>query len=128
MGRHCFGTAREEADLSRSEHACVVPRCSETSNIDGRTPTPKSLVRFFRIWGIDDIFSQVTRKKVTKAALRLRLGELDDKRNNIAHGDFAVEATYLDIVQYVSAVKTFCIRADARLARQLTSVIGDPPW
>jgi len=93
-----------------------------------KAPTPKNLVRFFRIWGIDDIFSQVTRKKVTKAALRLRLGELVDKRNNIAHGDFAVEATYLDIVQYVSAVKTFCIRADARLARQLTSVIGSTPW
>jgi RiboL-PSP-HEPN len=93
-----------------------------------KAPTPTSLIRFFQIWGITDIFSEITRKKVTYSALRLRLAELVDKRNNIAHGDFAVEATYLDIVQYVSAVKKFCTRADARLGKQLGTVIGSAPW
>jgi hypothetical protein len=93
-----------------------------------KAPNPKNLVRFFQIWGIRDIFSAVTRKKVTNAALRLRLEELVEKRNNIAHGDFTAEATYLDIMQYASAVKTFCTRADVRLARQLKTIIGSPPW
>jgi RiboL-PSP-HEPN len=93
-----------------------------------KAPTPGNLVRFFQIWGIKDIFSEITRKRVTYAALRLRLGELVDKRNNIAHGDFAVEATYLDIVQYVSAVKKFCIRADSRLGKQLGTIMGSAPW
>jgi hypothetical protein len=93
-----------------------------------RAPNPRNVIRFFQIWGIKDIFSEITRKKVTYAALRLRLGELVEKRNNIAHGDFTTEATYLDIVQYVSAVKTFCTRADARLAKQLNTIIGSVPW
>lgn len=93
-----------------------------------KSPDPKSLIRFFRIWGINDIFSDITRKKVTYAALRLKLRELVDKRNNIAHGDFTAEATYLDIVQYVSAVKIFCTRSDARFARHLATIIGTRPW
>jgi hypothetical protein len=93
-----------------------------------KAPTPVNVIRFFRIWGITDIFSEITRKKVTYAALRLRLGELVDKRNNIAHGDFTVEATYSDIVQYVSAVKKFCTRADARLGKQLGTIVGAVPW
>jgi|SRR5579863_7732260 len=93
-----------------------------------KTPSPRNLIRFFRIWGITDIFSEITRKRVTYVALRLRLGELVDKRNNIAHGDFTAEATYSDIVQYVSAVKKFCTRADARLGKQLGIIVGTAPW
>jgi hypothetical protein len=93
-----------------------------------KSPEPKNLIRYFRIWGIKDIFAEITRKPVTSAALRLRLGELVNKRNNIAHGDFSAEATYLDIVQYVSAVKIFCSRSDARLAKQLGVIMGNKPW
>lgn len=93
-----------------------------------KSPSPKSLVRAFRIWGIDDIFSSITRKPTKRTQLRLKLGELVEKRNNIAHGDFAVEATYLDIVQYKGSVRKFCISADKAMARALSKIVGAPPW
>jgi hypothetical protein len=93
-----------------------------------KAPTPKSLIRAFQLWGIDDIFKAITRTSVNNARLRLRLRELVDKRNNIAHGDFTIEATYLDVVQYISAVRKFCVSADRRLARQLGALIGARPW
>jgi hypothetical protein len=93
-----------------------------------KAPSTKSLVRVFQLWDIDDIFKAITRSSVTNGRLRLRLRELVDKRNNIAHGDFTVEATYLDVVQYISAVRKFCVSADKRLARQLATLIGSRPW
>jgi hypothetical protein len=93
-----------------------------------KAPSPQSLMRAFRLWGIEDIFGDITRTPVNKARLRLKLGELVDKRNNIAHGDFTSEATYLDVVQYISVVRKFCESADKRLARQLRFLIGSRPW
>jgi hypothetical protein len=59
----------------------------------------------------------------------MRIDELVTKRNNIAHGDFTVEATYLDVVQYRSAVKTFCERADRRMSSQLARLAAAKrPW
>ena len=93
-----------------------------------KTPKPQALVRVFKIWGIEDIFSSITRTAVHRGRLRLRIEELVTKRNNIAHGDFTVEATYHDIMHYMGAVKMFCTRADAALARQLMSITGRRPW
>ncbi|HEV3357509.1 MAG TPA: HEPN domain-containing protein [Pseudonocardiaceae bacterium] len=93
-----------------------------------KAPSPKSLVRVFRIWGIHDIFRSITRKSTISSQLRLRIEELVSKRNNIAHGDFTVEATYLDVVQYKSAVRTFCGRVDRKFSQQLKSIIGSAPW
>jgi RiboL-PSP-HEPN len=93
-----------------------------------KAPTTKNVIRFFQLWGIPDIFKAVTRKSVHYGRLRLRLDELVEKRNNIAHGDFTVEATYLDIMQYMAAVKKFCISSDKRLARQLAIILLSRPW
>lgn len=93
-----------------------------------KAPTAKNVIRFFQLWGIPDIFRAITRKSVYYGRLRLRLDELVEKRNNIAHGDFTVEATYLDIMQYVAAVKKFCVSSDKRLARQLSAILLSPPW
>jgi hypothetical protein len=93
-----------------------------------KAPTTKNVVRFFQLWGIPDIFKAITRKSVYYGRLRLRLDELVEKRNNIAHGDFTVEATYLDIMQYMAAVRKFCISSDKRLARQLSTIVPSRPW
>jgi hypothetical protein len=82
-----------------------------------KAPTVDAMVRLFRMWGIGDIFASITRTPVARKRLRLRIGELVEKRNNIAHGDLRVEATYLDVAQYRSAAKTFCERADRKMAR-----------
>ncbi|MFD9966231.1 MAE_28990/MAE_18760 family HEPN-like nuclease [Amycolatopsis sp. NPDC058986] len=93
-----------------------------------KTPNVKSLRRAFQIWDIDDIFSAITRSSVHRGRLILRIDELVSKRNNIAHGDFSAEATYLDIAQYRAAVRKFCTRADRALARQLHKFTKSVPW
>jgi len=94
-----------------------------------KAPTIESVIRLFRMWGIPDIFAAITRTPVMRGRLRLRIGELVEKRNNIAHGDLTVEATYLDVVQYGSATKTFCTRADRKMARLVSRLAEcELPW
>ncbi len=94
-----------------------------------KAPNCKAIVRAFRIWGIPDIFAAITRSPVSKSRLRLRLDELVDKRNNIAHGDLTVEARYLDVVQYRWAVRKFCASADHRMAAALARISSAArPW
>lgn len=94
-----------------------------------KAPNCKAVVRLFKMWGVPDIFTAVTRSKVNRQALWLRIGELVDKRNNIAHGDLTVEARYLDVVQYRASVKKFCMSADKQMAVALVRMLGCPrPW
>ena len=94
-----------------------------------KSPNPRSLIRYFRYWGIEDVFTRITRAPHTRDDLWRRLKELVDKRNSIAHGDLGTSATAGDIRAYVKAVRTFAVRTDAVLARQLSAVCAiDPPW
>jgi hypothetical protein len=93
---------------------------------------PKRLLVWMKAPHVDSVvrmFGAITRTPVTQGRLRLRLGELVTKRNNIAHGDQTVEATYLDVQQYKAAVRIFCTRADGVFARKLAQTFGTPrPW
>lgn len=94
-----------------------------------KSPNPKALVRYFRYWGIEDIFGRITRATHTRDYLWLRIKELVDKRNSIAHGDLATSATAADVRAYVKAVQTFAERSDAALAHQLSRLCAiDRPW
>lgn len=94
-----------------------------------KAPTPKNLVRYYRMWNIQDIFKSVTRAVHTRTDLRLKLEELVRKRNNIAHGDPSTEATRGDIVSYRDATLRFCERSDRRLAHALSRISTGPvPW
>jgi hypothetical protein len=93
------------------------------------SPKCKEIVRYYRMWGIADIFSAITRKPHTRSDLWLQLTSLVDKRNSIAHGDATIEATQQDIRAYRRAVGTFCSSADAVLSRRLATLLGVPrPW
>jgi hypothetical protein len=94
-----------------------------------KSPSPERAKRMFRIWGIPDIFGVVTREPHTKLRMELKLKELVDKRNDIAHGNAGAEATYQDVATYLSVVKEFCSRADRALARVLKRYnAGGRPW
>jgi hypothetical protein len=111
-----------------------------TSELDGRlehkrllewmnAPTPKNLVRYYKYWNISDVFGAVTRTNHTRKDLYVKLQELVDKRNNIAHGDRNTEATRGDIRGYEAAARKFCVRADRLLSKKLARMCGvSPPW
>lgn len=94
-----------------------------------KSPLPDRINRLFELWGILDVFGKVTRRPHTRARLWMKLNELVEKRNNIAHGDATTTATYQDVSSYLAAVRTFCLRADGVLARALARKLGiAKPW
>ena len=94
-----------------------------------KTPRAKELVRFYKLWGVADIFASITRIPRRAAELKLEIDGLVDKRNNIAHGDFNEQATTRDVRRYAVAVRTFCQRADRVLGRQLSRLLRiSAPW
>ncbi|WP_420461663.1 MAE_28990/MAE_18760 family HEPN-like nuclease [Candidatus Palauibacter sp.] len=86
---------------------------------DLKSPTPKTLMKLYSMWGVPDIFRRITRKPQMRRLFWLSLEELVHKRNNIAHGDFAVETTQGDVRQYVKIASEFCRRTDGVLAMVL---------
>jgi hypothetical protein len=94
-----------------------------------KTPSPPNLLRYYRYWLIQDIFTAITRRPRTRGDLWFRIQSLIDKRNNIAHGDPTEQATQRDIRGYTSAVCTFCKRADRKLSAHLATLFGIlQPW
>ena len=94
-----------------------------------KSPKSQKVNRYFQQWGIPDVFDTITRKESVKADLRLRLDELVHKRNNIAHGDLTIEATYLDVQKYLKAVRTFTERVDRHFGKALAGLAdAGAPW
>lgn len=95
-----------------------------------KTPDPTALVRAFRPWGVENVFDAITRTAHHRARLWLKIRELAEKRNNIAHGDYTEEATYLDVAGYRRAVRDFGERVDRLMARRVSAIVGSTvlPW
>jgi hypothetical protein len=92
-------------------------------------PKPDKLIRYYKYWGIQDVFSGITRSAQTRGRLFFLVSELVDKRNAIAHGDASAQATRTDVQRYITTVKTFCSRADRLFARRLAQLTAsNPPW
>jgi hypothetical protein len=85
-----------------------------------KSPSSRNLVRYFRLWGTEDIFTAITRKRSSRDSLWLGVQGLVDLRNNIAHGDYAAQATQADVRRYMKHASMFCERAD----RQVSVAIG----
>lgn len=84
-----------------------------------KSPTPRSIIRFYKLWDFEDIFGTITRNRHTYQHFFLIIDELVGKRNNIAHGDFTTEATASQIVEYQTIIEIFCRRTDKQLSRKL---------
>jgi len=91
-------------------------------------PKPRNLVRYYKYWGIEDIFESITRRENVRSRMWLRIQGLVDLRNNIAHGDAAAQTTRSDIVAYRKSVRDFAARADKVLGRQISRIVNLRPW
>jgi hypothetical protein len=94
-----------------------------------KTPKPKELMRFFKLWGTADIFKNITRKESARGKMWLELQGLVDLRNNIAHGDVNAQATQSDVKRYIKAIREFCERADKCVAGRVAKLYHiAKPW
>lgn len=94
-----------------------------------KAPNSKNLLRYYKLWGIDDVFSTITRSQAARGRIFLRVQELVDRRNDIAHGDYSAQATHLDLIRYLGTVRTFCTRADRILGKAVGKMANDQvPW
>lgn len=95
-----------------------------------KAPKPESLERFYRLYGIPNIFESATRSRAARGTLYLGIKELVEKRNNIAHGDAQTEALPADVTRYLGAVAKFANSADKQMARSLKHMSGfeSRPW
>jgi hypothetical protein len=93
-----------------------------------KAPSPDNLVRYYKYWGITDIFAAITRSPQTRGRLWLGIKELVERRNNIAHGDLTAQATGGDVRRYLESARSFCARSDRRLGRVMSLMVGKTPW
>jgi len=94
-----------------------------------KSANPSNIMRYYKYWGIEDIFTAITRAPHTRSNLWLQISTLVDKRHNIAHGDATVEANRSELGLYSQAVLTFCERADRILSKQIQRLLMIPaPW
>ena len=94
-----------------------------------KAPHPRNLVRYFRLWGIDDVFTEITRRPTSRQRFWLSVQGLVDLRNNIAHGDYLAQATQADVRGHVKQIREFCRRTDRKIAGVIASRFGVPaPW
>lgn len=89
-----------------------------------KSPMPDNLIRYYKHWGIGNIFDAIARKPHTRTRFRLGVRELVEKRNNIAHGEFAEQVTKTDVIRYQSTILGFSQRADRALSRSVGRLTG----
>ena len=89
-----------------------------------KSPKPKNLVRVYAAWGLPDIFDAITRTPHNRQRLWLQLDTLVAKRNNIAHGDIAEQASPSDVRRFRASVTQFCSRSDRQLIRLAKRDLG----
>ncbi|WP_161805545.1 HEPN domain-containing protein [Frigoribacterium sp. RIT-PI-h] len=94
-----------------------------------KAPKPKSLVRLFRMYEIDNIFSVLSRSKSYNASLQLAIASLVDTRNGIAHGDRNVQPLSTEVTAFVNAAEAFAVRVDRVVAKHVARRFGSGlPW
>lgn len=110
--------------------AAVSPLLDHSKVLAMKSPQSNEVRKFYLMYGIDDIFSKITRKPHRRQHIWFKLQEMVDKRNNIAHGDFTTEALPSEITSYIDAVERFCEAADKVFSRELKKIAGSTlePW
>ncbi|MGQ4414169.1 HEPN domain-containing protein [Streptomyces sp. SAS_269] len=95
-----------------------------------KSPKVADVLRFYRLYGINDILKEVTRTQAGKKRVSRGIQSLVDSRNGIAHGDQTVQPVRTEITEFISVVDSFSERADRALSRRLgvISNAGPPPW
>jgi len=111
------------------EGAPVTQLDSASNLVWMKSPKVGSVCRYFRMFGIDDIFREVTRSESVYRDLKRSIQSLVDSRNGIAHGDSTVQPNAPQVTEFRNAVDNFGCRADRVFSRQLKRLSRSAaPW
>ena len=94
-----------------------------------KSPKVGNVIRLFKMYGIENIITAITRTDAGRRDIKRELQGLVDARNGIAHGDQTIQPTGPELTRYLDTVESFCRRADRHAALSLARTVGiSPPW
>ena len=93
------------------------------------TPRPDNIDKFFSILGIEKISKQISWKKASNEAVRNALNELQNRRNEIAHGTTVDgQAKKAEVTRFRGYAEGFCKKVDDIVRDQVAAMTGRQPW
>lgn len=78
------------------------------------SPKIANVLRYFKQWNIEDIFSFCSLPRPVEVKIRIRLKELVEKRNDIAHGNYNTSSDAASIKEYIACLTVFCTIIDRK--------------
>jgi hypothetical protein len=94
-----------------------------------KSPKVSNLIRYFRQFGLVDIFSQICRSPASEREMKRELQSLVDLRNGIAHGDQSAQPEATEVTEFRRAVDRFASRTDRVFSGHLARTFGGAkPW
>jgi hypothetical protein len=90
-------------------------------------PNPQNIVNMFNTLGFKDVFDGLSWRKMSTAALKRKLQDFNTLRNQIVHGATRRVRKQV-LVNYLHVFENFATKLDAKLEREIRSVIGKNPW
>lgn len=93
------------------------------------TPRPQNVDKFFTLLGIEGISKQISWEKASNKAVRGALNELQDLRNEVAHGTTAKgQVKKSQVTRFKNFAVGFCERVDRIVGEQVASMTGTRAW
>jgi hypothetical protein len=99
---------------------------TESANTRGN-PNEQNITRLFSSIGYPKILDGISWQRMNNKQVKAKLKAFNELRNKIVHGN-SETVTKSTLANYVAVLTSFAERFDAKVEREVRSVIGAAPW